>query len=322
MEKIKAFLLKYKKTIINFSIMIGAVILISVITLAILMATGILYTNENGDLSFHVEMFDNFKSSWYGWIVFILLQTVLSVLLCVVPGASMAFIILSQSLYNIPWQAFLLSFTSVMISSFGMYLVGRFGGYKMCVKLLGEEDCEKSLGLLRNKGTVFFPLMMMFPVFPDDALVMIAGTIKMSPAWFVPSIVIGRGIGIATIIFGLAIIPFDTFTLIHWIVFVILALAAVLAIFAAANKLNKYLESRNHTEEKAENAPETPDAPLLDTEALKTPEAPKEPSADTAEPEKSVAVAEPEAPETPEKPVSVAEPEADAIPNTPETEDN
>ena len=44
--------------------------------------------------------------------------------------------------------------------------------------------------------------MMMFPIFPDDALVMIAGTLKMKLRWFIPSIVIGRGIGIAAIVFG------------------------------------------------------------------------------------------------------------------------
>ena len=70
-----------------------------------------------------------------------------------------------------------------------MYILGRFGGYKLCVKLLGEEDCNKSLDLLETKSTIFFPLMMLFPVFPDDALVMIAGTIKMKLKWFIPSII-------------------------------------------------------------------------------------------------------------------------------------
>ena len=63
--------------------------------------------------------------------------------------------------------------------------------------------------------------------------------------WFLPSIFIGRGIGIATIIFGLAIVPFEKFTSIwHWIVFVIICATLIIIVFMFANKLNKYLESR------------------------------------------------------------------------------
>ncbi len=227
--------------------MILAIIVISVITFLILFAFDVVYFDDG--MKFNVELFDSFRTSWYGWIIFIVLQTVLTMLLCAMPGASMAFILLSQTIYTVAWQAFLLSFISVMITSATMYIVGRFGGYKLCTRLLGEEDCKKSLGLLRDKGTVFFPLMMMFPIFPDDALVMIAGTIKMRLAWFIPSIVIGRGIGIATIIFGLSIVPFDKFTTPwHWIGFVALCALGICLVFALAFKFNKYLEKRRKTE--------------------------------------------------------------------------
>ena len=251
----KNFFVRNKKALIYFALILLLIVALSFASVFILRATGVIYL-DGEEMTFNVELFDDFKSSWYGWIVFILLQTVLSMLLCVIPGASMAFILLSQSLYTVPWQAFLLSFVSVMIASITMYIVGRFGGYKICVMLLGEEDCEKSLGLLRNKGTVFFPLMMMFPIFPDDALVMIAGTTKMSLKWFIPSIVIGRGLGIATIIFGLAIVPFDSFTTpLHWIIFVVICLALVIAIFSLAIKFNKFMDKHRkehdeHTDHK------------------------------------------------------------------------
>ncbi len=237
------FLKKYKKVIIEVLAIIGIVAAVSLVSALLLLAFNIIYFDDG--MKFNVELFSSFKSSWYGWIIFVLLQTVLSMLLCVIPGASMAFILLIQAIYSIPWQAFLISLTSVVISSAAMYILGRYGGYKICVKLLGEADCEKSLGLLRDKGTVFFPLMMMFPIFPDDALVMIAGTLKMSLKWFIPSIIVGRGVGIATIVFGLAIIPFDKFvTPWHWIGFVILCILFLAAVFYTAGRLNKYLEKR------------------------------------------------------------------------------
>ena len=129
-----------------------------------------------------------------------------------------------------------------------MFAIGYFGGYKLCVKFLGQEDCEKALGLLRNKGTVYFPLMMMFPVFPDDALVMIAGTLKMSLKWFIPSIIIGRGIGIATIVFGLGSIPFETFTTVwHWIGFVLICIVGIAFVFLLAHKLNRYMDKKRNS---------------------------------------------------------------------------
>ena len=241
----KAFFKKYKKSILNMLLLLCTIVAISGISLLLLVAFDILYIDDG--IKFNTELFDSFRSSWYGWIIFILLQTILSILLCVIPGAAMAFIFLSQTIYPVAWQAFLLSFSSVMISSTAMYLVGRFGGYKLCAKLLGEEDCAKSLGLLRDKGTVFFPLMMMFPIFPDDALVMIAGTLKMSLKWFIPSIVVGRGIGIATVIFGFAIVPFDKFTTPwHWILFILLCAVLLFLVFFFANKFNKMLEKRRN----------------------------------------------------------------------------
>jgi uncharacterized membrane protein YdjX (TVP38/TMEM64 family) len=138
-----------------------------------------------------------------------------------------------------------------------MYLTGRFGGYMICTKLLGEEDCKKASKLLNDKGLVFFPLMMLFPIFPDDALVMIAGTLKMSLKWFIPSIVICRGIGIATIIFGLSSVPFELFTTPwHWIGFILAVAALIIGIFFLAFKFNNFLESRNAQESKEEESNE------------------------------------------------------------------
>ncbi len=242
-SKLKNFFKNHKKGIIDILATVLILAIISAITFVILLSFDIVYFEDG--MKFNTKLFRNFSSSWYGCIIFVLLHMSLSILLCVMPGASMAFILLSQAIYPAAWQAFLLSFISVMFTSTAMYIVGRYGGYKLCTKILGEEDCERSLGLLRDKGTVFFPLMMMFPIFPDDALVMIAGTIKMRLGWFIPSIIIGRGIGIATITFGLSIIPFEKFTTVwHWIGFIALCAVGIVLVFAAAINFNKYMEKR------------------------------------------------------------------------------
>lgn len=245
---LKDFLVKYKKAIINGLLTLLIFVAISVVAMLILWACGVIYFDDG--MQFNIHIFDSFKSSWLGAVVFIVLQVLCTTVLCFLPGTTMMFIVLGQALYTDPVQAFLIVFVGVLISSTAMYFTGRLGGYRICKKMLGKEDCEKATSLLRDKGTVFFPIMMLFPMFPDDALVMISGTLKMNLGWFFPSILIGRGVGIATIIFGLSIVPFEKFTEIwHWIVFVLVCAVLVAAIFLFALKFNKYMQNRNKKDE-------------------------------------------------------------------------
>ena len=71
----------------------------------------------------------------------------------------------------------------------------------------------------------------------------------MSLKWFIPSIVVCRGIGVATIIFGLASIPYDKFTTIwHWIIFIGLCLIGIFTVFYLAHRFNKHLEKKHNSE--------------------------------------------------------------------------
>ncbi len=242
--RVKELIKKYKKSIIKLLFAIIALILFSALATVVLIACGVLYYDDGVQINVHI--FDSFTNSWIGGIVFILLQIFCTTVLCFLPGTTMMFIVLGQALYSEPWQAFLIVFAGVIVSSTAMYLVGRLGGYKICAKLLGEEDCEKATSLLRNKGSVFFPIMMLFPMFPDDALVMISGTLKMKLEWFFPSIIVGRGVGIATIVFGLSAVPFEKFTeWWHWALFVAICAILVVAVFLFALWFSKYMKKRN-----------------------------------------------------------------------------
>lgn len=244
----RGFLVKNKKLILNVIILLMIFLLISLVSLLILWAFDVV-SIDNG-VHINVDMFDRFRSSWYGNLIILSVQVVLTTLLCFVPGFSMAFIMLVQALYESVWQAFFIAFTGVILSSLIMYLTGRVGGYRLCKKILGEKDCERASELLNHKGAVFFPLMMMFPMFPDDALVMVAGTLRMSLKWFVPSIVFGRGIGVFTIVFGLGKMPYESFTTPwHWIGFISACLLFGVAVFYAAYRFNEYLEKRNKKED-------------------------------------------------------------------------
>lgn len=243
-EKAKNFIKERQKQIKGFAVVFLIVLLISLVTYFILLGTGVLVHGEEG-IEFDASLFDAYKNEWYGGLIIMLLQTVLTMLLCFIPGISMAFIMLINQLYGgDPLGAFGISFASVMVSSSVLYILGRFGGYKLCEKLLGEEDTEKALGLLRDNGTVYFPLMMMFPVFPDDALTMVAGTIKMKLAWFIPSIVIGRGIGTAAIIFGMAAFLPAMEKTYDWFILITILMFGLYCILFLAGSLNKMMAEK------------------------------------------------------------------------------
>lgn len=241
--KMKKFWINNKERILKI---IGIIIILQVLSLIcmlLLYLFGIIYFDDG--IKLNVELFNRFKESWYGGFVLVGIQVVVTIMLSFIPGTSMACIILMQALFETPGKAFLLSFISVMISSTLMYFIGRVGGYKLVEKFLGTEDSQKASELMNHKGAVYFPLMMMFPIFPDDALVMIAGTLKMKLNWFIPSIVFGRGIGIATIVFGLGSVPYQKFTTpIHWILFILVCLIILCAVFYAAYRFNEYLEKK------------------------------------------------------------------------------
>lgn len=242
-EKIKNIFIERKQQIKGLASAIGMIFLVSIVTFLILFATGVFVQGPDG-MMFNEELFRAYQGSVGGTVAIVVVLSILTILLCFIPGLSMAFILLINHLYPDPWVAFLVSFARVMLSSGILYTLGRFGGYNFCKKLLGESDTEKALTLLRDNGTVYFPLMMMFPLFPDDALTMVAGTIKMKLAWFIPAVIIGRGVGVATIIFGIETMLPDpeSITYIYdWFVLATVIAFGLICIFYLANKLNQMM---------------------------------------------------------------------------------
>jgi uncharacterized membrane protein YdjX (TVP38/TMEM64 family) len=83
------------------------------------------------------------------------------------------------------------------------YVVGRKWGKKAVQWCAGnEEEYEKWLKVLKSKKTnIVYLFTIIFPIFPDDILCLIAGSIKMNFWWYLFCNVLGRAIGLATFIF-------------------------------------------------------------------------------------------------------------------------
>ena len=241
------WLRKNKKTLFKVFLLFICIILISLSIFLIFYFTGIIKFDEG--FSFNLDLFDEIKGHWWSYLVFLLLQVIFTTLLCFAPGGSMAFILLGVALFGATWETFLLCFSGVIISSTIMYLLGRFGGYKICAKLIGEEDLEKATKLIKDKGQVYYPVMMAIGGFPDDALVCIAGIIKMNFLYFSLSTFIGRGIGVAFTVFGISLIPFETFdSLWDWIICITVIVFWLIVLLYICNKITKYLDKKRKNE--------------------------------------------------------------------------
>ena len=160
-----------------------------------------------------VQKLKGFLKSVGPWavIVYILLRVFATIFLSFVPACSMAFDLLSIATFDYypPIVIFLICFASVVITSVIMDLIGRFGGNKAIIKILGREDYEEAIELVQEKGLVYVPVMYLLPIFPDDAICMVSGATKMNFWVHLLEIILCRGIGCATIVFGLQIIPQD-----------------------------------------------------------------------------------------------------------------
>ena len=149
------------------------------------------------------------KTGPWAIICYILLRVVCTIFLSFMPACSMIFDLLSLAAFDYlpPILIFLICLASVVITSVVMDLIGRFGGNKAIIKILGREEYEEAKDLIKEKGMVYVPVMYLLPIFPDDAICMVSGATKMKFWVHLIEIILCRGIGCATIIFGVQIIP-------------------------------------------------------------------------------------------------------------------
>ncbi len=201
-------------------------------------------------------------------IVYILLRVFFTIFLSFVPACSMMFDLLSLAAFDYyhPFIIFLICFTSVVITSVIMDLIGRFGGNKAIIKILGKEDYEEAKDLVQEKGMVYVPVMYLLPIFPDDAICMVSGATKMNFWVHLLEIILCRGIGCATIIFGLQIIPQDLLNnlkafnwtyignnIIEYIRLLVVIIAYLILLFYLTRRIDKWLSARLKKKRNIEN---------------------------------------------------------------------
>ena len=171
----------------------------------------------------------------FSFAVFIILQ-ILQTTVLQIPAI---FITIAGTLVFGTWTTFILSYIAVMLGSVIMFWVGRKAGRKFLNWLIGAQEADVWVERM-SRGKYLFFLMMLFPMFPDDILCVVAGMTKMSFKYFFWTNIIARGVGIAcTVFFGSgSVIPFHGWGLVVWGVLIL----AVGALFYLSVKYQNKLD--------------------------------------------------------------------------------
>lgn len=144
-----------------------------------------------------------------------------------------------------PFVAFLISLVAIMLASIIMFLIGKKLGKKFVIWAIGKDDYSKYSKTL-SKGKYTFFLMMLFPLFPDDILCLLAGaTMSISYTFFIVTNLITRPIGILATCYLASgrLIPFSGWGIPIWIIFAALAITSIILSLKYQNKIESFVNN-------------------------------------------------------------------------------
>lgn len=192
-----------------------------------------------------VEDLRNYVSGFGGYAVFIFIAIqFLQVVVLPIPG----FITVSVGVLLFgAFKGSVYSVIGIVSASIVAFFIGRVFGYKVAGWLVGKENLDKGLELVKGKDKVILTFMFLFPFFPDDVLCFVAGLSSMSVPYYIVMITITRIINIVVSAYSVngSIIPYNTWWgILLWIVVFILVAALCYAIYKHGDKIENFFKSK------------------------------------------------------------------------------
>jgi uncharacterized membrane protein YdjX (TVP38/TMEM64 family) len=136
------------------------------------------------------------------WLIMFLQCTILNIPAYIVLSAS-----ISIGIDCLSWEYLLTVITAYMCGCILAYWLGRWFGVRAVKWCAGSnEDFEKWSRYINTKGKWWYFATVLFPLFPDDILCLIAGSIRFNFGFYVIANLIGRSIGLICMILFLKII--------------------------------------------------------------------------------------------------------------------
>lgn len=165
------------------------------------------------------------KAGVWTWIVLGFVQFI-QVVIIPIPATFITLISMKMYPDNL-YLLFVVTLGVIILGVITTYWIGRKWGKKAVIWCAGsEEEYNKWLNVLQSKKTnVFYLATIIFPIFPDDVLCLLAGSIKMNFWWYLTANIVGRAIGLVTFIF-----VFTTISNSIWTIIIMSALVVTLII--------------------------------------------------------------------------------------------
>lgn len=192
-----------------------------------------------------VEDLRNYVSGFGGYAVFIFIAIqFLQVVVLPIPG----FITVSVGVLLFgAFRGSVYSVIGIVSASIVAFFIGRVFGYKVAGWLVGKENLDKGLELVKGKDKVILTFMFLFPFFPDDVLCFVAGLSSMSVPYYIVMITITRIINIVVSAYSVngSIIPYNTWWgILLWMAVFILVAALCYVIYKHGDKIENFFKSK------------------------------------------------------------------------------
>lgn len=186
-----------------------------------------------------IRDFVNLAGAW-GYIIFFLLQVIVSTFVCIIPFEDELLIAVAVVLFG-PIKGFLIGSFNMFVTSTLQFIIGRYFCKSLIVKIMGDESINKYENYLKVKGEIMLPILYAVPLFPHDCLCLLSGMSKMRYWYFAIVTLIMRSLEIAYVcFFGSGIIDFGALTIMDWIIIANVLIVDIYLIF----KLQKYIENK------------------------------------------------------------------------------
>lgn len=177
---------------------------VAIITTAILLAFEIVFSIDAVN-----EFFGGLITNSKGWVVYLIVWVImfLQVTVLNIP----AYVVLSACV-GIGMQTLSIIYILVVLSAYMCgcilaYWFGRWFGVKAVRWCAGsQEDFNKWCAVIDKKGKWWYLASVVFPVFPDDLLCIVVGSVRFNFWFYCLANLIGRGIGLVAMLLVLEFI--------------------------------------------------------------------------------------------------------------------
>lgn len=183
--------------------------ILKILKVAIIMTLIILAVEIIFSIPIINNWFASLITSSKGWVVYLVIWFIMFLQTTVLNIP--AYVVLSASV-SVGINTLSVLYIVVVLSAYlAGCLLAYWIGYKFGKKAVkwcagSEEDYEKWSKVLNKKGKWWYFATVIFPMFPDDILCLVAGAVKFNFSFYILSNIIGRGIGLVTMLLFLELI--------------------------------------------------------------------------------------------------------------------